>query len=74
MEENSAPWRILHYNDVRASRWLLKKHDKGVSYVVYPKVWSSTEKLGYGEGNQTEKRENREVIVFSKYMVKETLQ
>jgi hypothetical protein len=50
-----------------------KTYDKEVSYVVYQKVWSSTEEIGYGEGNQTEERENRVVIVYSKYMVKETV-
>jgi hypothetical protein len=48
-----------------------EKYDKEVSYVVFQKVWSSTEEIGYGEWNQTEERENREVIVYSKYMVKE---
>jgi hypothetical protein len=48
-----------------------EKYDKEVSYVVFQKVWSSTEEIGYGEWNQTEERENREVIVYSKYIVKE---
>jgi hypothetical protein len=41
-----------------------KTYDKEVSYVMYQKVWSSTEEIGYGEGNQTEERENRVVIVY----------
>jgi hypothetical protein len=41
--------------------------------VVYQKVGSSTGEIGSGEGNQIEERENREVMVISKYMVKESL-
>jgi hypothetical protein len=37
---------------------------------VYQKVGSSTEEIGSGEGNQTQERENREVMEISKYVAK----